>query len=622
MLNKLFGKTIDPTDQDFTYHKRRIIYFMLAPLILLISLEVMHLSYPLAIVVFFRSKYFFVKWLITYAFLLCWQSFFYALTQHAFVANLLNTLLMFMIAYTSEVMGRLNGNPLLPSNLLLISNVKEIASFVKTPFIPSALIALLINVWSLYHHYCLLASCPVKRRWYHRVAYGVVAVILFMLVNNTMCYNFKFRRKTLSKMDVKISAFNPIEDYQANGAILTFFPRIGDLIVPQPEGYHENSIMTMKPEYQKKVPEAAPVKANVIIIQNESWWDPSVLPEVTYNKDLLEGIHSLSENTLTGTFQTPVYSGGTCMPEFEVITGIPTYLLPSAAYPYSQYITEYTPSIVSAYRDQGYQTIALHPYKKNFYNRSTAYPLLGFDEFKGIDDFTYQDKSGAYIDDMACVKQIIDEFEGKTSERIMEFIVTMENHGGYKNPRYDSFDFEMEAPTLSEEDYMDLKRFSQGVYNADKSFMALVDYFEDVEEPVIIAMFGDHLPLLGTNGSTYMDSGFVEKSDTFTSSKHPHLYETPYVVWTNYPMPDFELSPRISGNTLGLKVFLASGNKAPWHLMVFDEFSDRYPATVNTAIYNAEMEKIDNILPEDAKLMDQVDLLIYDILHGEQYCTQ
>ncbi len=600
----------------------RFVFFLLAPLFLLCSLEVMHLSYPYAAEVFYKSDFHAVKMMITYLFLFCWQGFFYVLTQNAFVANLCNTVLMFMIAYASEVMGRVNGNPLLPCNLLLMSNVGDITSFVEIPFIPSVIVAVIINLCSLGMHLFVLRFFPVKRRWHHRVIFGVLLTAAFMFANNTLCYDKTFRHQTLGKLDIRVSAFNPIEDYQANGAVLTFFPRIGDLIVPRPENYSHQSIENIRLRYEAKKPPLNPTKANVIIIQNEAWWDPSLMPEVSYTPNLLSGIHSLSENTVKGTFLSPVYAGGTCMPEFEVITGIPTYLLPSAAYPYSQYIMEYTPSIVSAYQEEGYQTVALHPYKKNFYNRSTAYPLLGFDEFKGIDEFTYQDKSGAYVDDMACVKQIIEEFEEKTAEYIFEFVVTMENHGAYKMPRYDSFDITMEAPTLSPEDYDDLLRYSQGVYNADKAYMALVDYFSKVEEPVIIVMYGDHLPLLGTNGSTYMESGFVEQTNTFSSGNYPQLYETPYVIWTNYRMPDFKLSEKISGNTLGLKLFLESGNETPWYLTVLNDFSNHYPATVNTAIYNADMQKTDAILPEDENLLENVELIIYDILHGNQFCTQ
>ena len=107
---------------------------LIAPLILLLSLEVMHLAHVNTIMKFFSSQYFPVKLLLTYLFLLSLQSFFYTMTQSSFFANFINTFLMFGITYSSEALSRVNGNPLLPTDLLLLKNVKDIASFAEVPF--------------------------------------------------------------------------------------------------------------------------------------------------------------------------------------------------------------------------------------------------------------------------------------------------------------------------------------------------------------------------------------------------------------------------------------------------------------------------------------------------------
>ena len=389
-----------------------------------------------------------------------------------------------------------------------------------------------------------------------------------------------------------------------------------------PENYSKEIIESFKTKYKPATSVEKNQKVNVIVIQNEAWWDASLLKDVKYSVDLLSGIKSLTENVERGTFVTPVYAGGTCLPEFEVLTGFPVSFMPASVYPYSQYITHKTPSIVSAYKDNGYQTIALHPYRKNFYNRNTAYPLLGFETFKGVDEFDYTDTSGIYVDDMACVKQIIKEFENKTSERIFEFVVTMENYGTYKTPRYKKFDFEMEGEKLTEEDYADLQRYSQGVYNADKAFMALVDYFKNVDEPVMIAMYGDHLPLLGTSASTIINGGLIEKPETVMASSYTELYETPYVVWTNYDKPDFNLHPKVSGNTFGLKLFLASGCEVPWHFGLMNELSEKYPVLARNAIVDAT-DKYAKIPDEDkATIVADFKMLMYDILNGKIYVNK
>ncbi|MBQ7950645.1 MAG: sulfatase-like hydrolase/transferase [Clostridia bacterium] len=618
-------EVIDTKKVNITEKKKcgiRIFYFFFAPFLLLCALEVMHLSYPHAAEAFFDSPFFFWKITITYVFLLATQCLFYTVTQSSFLSNCCNTVVMYALTFSSETLGRVNGNPLLPSDLLLIKNAKDIASFATIPFIWSTVISLALCVLCLVIHFVICRKQNKKPTIFRRMIYGVLSLWFSLTMIQSICFSIPFRYSILPKIGVQISAFNPIEDYQANGMVLTFFPRIGDLFVKPSSDYSEIAVNALKYKYEPPKAAANEEKPNVIIIQNEAFWDPTALPEVTYSVDLMSGIHSLKKNTVKGTFFSPVFGGGTCMPEFEVLTGISTSFLSASAYPYTQYITNETPSFVQAYRDNGYQTVALHPYKKNFYNRSTAYPLLGFDTFKGIEDFTYQESSGTYVDDMSCVKQMIEEYENKTADRIFQFVVTMENHGTYKHPRYESFDFEMEAPTLSEEDYMDLMRYSQGVYNADKAFMALVDYFKEVDEPVLIAMYGDHLPLLGTNGSTYMNGGMVEQAETFAYTNYPILYETPYVVWSNYKCSDLELYPRMSGYAFGTKLFLATGCEAPWYYAIVDQFSSKYPAVISLAKYDVNMERIKKFADEDATLIKDYQTLIYDILNGEQYCIK
>lgn len=44
-----------------------------------------------------------------------------------------------------------------------------------------------------------------------------------------------------------------------------------------------------------------------------------------------------------------------------------------------------TPSIVKNFNENGYKTLAMHPYNRNMYRRETVYPNLGFQEYKSIE---------------------------------------------------------------------------------------------------------------------------------------------------------------------------------------------------------------------------------------------
>ena len=196
----------------------------------------------------------------------------------------------------------------------------------------------------------------------------------------------------------------------------------------------------------------------------------------------------------------------------------------------------------------------------------------------------------------------------------------MQNHGDYAKQRYDTYDIEVNSDVISENDLQGLRDFTQGVYDTDVAFKKLVDYFRNVSEPTIIVMYGDHLPLLGTEGSTYQDGGFVEKKASFNYSEFEQLYKTPYVVWANYDISSYEFPEEISAGNLGVKIAqMAKLESIPWYYTFLDEFYTKYPVYENSAIKNQNMETIDDILKEDKPLQKKFELIEFDIINGKQY---
>jgi hypothetical protein len=423
----------------------------------------------------------------------------------------------------------------------------------------------------------------------------------------------------MDNLNIKISAFNPIDDYRNNGLVLTFFPRIGDLQPPQMDDYNEAKIQSIKESYEAHKPKGGK-KASVIAIQNEAWWDPTRLENVEFSSYPLPHFKELSKKYPAGNFVSPVFAGGTCMPEFEFLTGMSTVFLPASSYPYIQFIHKETPSIVSAYRDNGYQTVAIHPYHGNFYNRDSAYPRLGFDKFVSLSDLENPEYSGGYISDSYMSKLIIDEYENKTEDNIFIFGVSMQNHGGYWGGRYPSYDVLASSDTVSDEDLAGLQDFTQGVFEADKAFYELTEYFENVDEPVLVVMYGDHLPLLGTEGSTYMAGGMVPQDEVFNYGRYRQLYNTPYIIWANYDISDLELPQFVSGGNLGYRVFDASNaGDAPWYFGVYDKFYNKYSAYQLRMSYNSNGKFIGYMTGTDDPMIMDYMYIQYDLLHGKRY---
>lgn len=600
--------------------------FFLCPFILLISLQLMHMFFTIQSITFFTQGNPLFKFLVSYIFLLAVESGLLAVVQKISIANLIMTVVFYTMGLANEVMCILTGDPLLPTDFLLLGNLGNIVSFVEIEFRITHLISLIICIGSV----VLFFFLDHRRKKRHperkiklplRAVLSVAGAVFFVFTSYTLCLNKDFRYKTLSKNGVKIAAFNPKADYFSNGLILTFFPRIGTIFMPAPDDYSKETMEAIKDDESKEVFSASEnVKPNIIAIQNEAWWDSSLIPNAEFSRDPLLFAREIMAEGKGGYLVSPVFAGGTCMPEFEFLTGFTTRFLPDGVYPYIQSITEPTPSLASVCKDNGYETIAYHPYHENFYGRNKAYPLMGFDDFIGMDDLKNPEKRGWYISDMQMTEDIIRMYEEKKEDRIFIFGLSMQNHGDYTKKRYENYDIQIKSDAFSENDFSGLNDFTQGVYDTDMALKKLVDYFRDADEPTIIVMYGDHLPLLGTDGSTYRDGGFIENDKAFNYQKHEQMFKTPYVVWANYDISAYEFPEEISAGNLGIKIAnMANLENLPWYYPFLNDFYLKYPVFENPIIKDKNLKKTDEISKSDEAYEKKFELIEFDIINGKQY---
>ena len=126
-------------------------------------------------------------------------------------------------------------------------------------------------------------------------------------------------------------------------------------------------------------------RPNIIAIMNESWADFESFGNLSLSESVTDFIDSLG-NCIRGHCYTSVFGAGTSASEFEFLTGNSMAFLPSGSIPYQQYILEPSSSLASLLKENGYRTLAFHPGERTSWQRNQAYPLLGFDRFKCVED--------------------------------------------------------------------------------------------------------------------------------------------------------------------------------------------------------------------------------------------
>ena len=177
-------------------------------------------------------------------------------------------------------------------------------------------------------------------------------------------------------------------------------------------------------------------------------------------------------------------------------------------------------------KDYGYNTVAIHTNTGAFFNRKTAYTYLGFDEMifeeqlgETPEEFLHGRR---WANDLYAYEALIDSYESRDKNKpYFAHVVTTQNHGGWEVD-YDEHGITVEGDISIEEN-----RQLQTYLNLEKESMvaleSLLDYFDSVEDNVIIVFWGDHCPALTKLGVEDNSLDYVVNS-----------HKTPLLVWNNY----------------------------------------------------------------------------------------
>ena len=298
-----------------------------------------------------------------------------------------------------------------------------------------------------------------------------------------------------------------------------------------PEGYSVEAVAELEKQYKESDAsraEADVEKPTVIVIMNESFADLRILGNLQTNMELTPFLDSLEENTVKGYALSSVYGAKTPNSEWEFLSGNSMAFLPEGSVVYQQYISEEPTTFVSTLKNEGYTTVAMHPYYETGWSRNQVYPNMGYDEMYFLEYFDQNQLMRKYITDEELYNKIIKRFESRgRNENLYIMGITMQNHGGY-GEEYDNFKQYVYKMGIS---YADVNQYLQLIHESDLALEDFIQYFEQVDEPVEIVFFGDHHP--GLNSRFYSDMNQKGLSG-LTMEEMEKLYTVPFFIWTNY----------------------------------------------------------------------------------------
>jgi len=469
------------------------------------------------------------------------------------------------------------------------------------------------------------------------IASFVLIVALVLSLFATDRYQIT-RLSFMQKLGITNNVWNQPANYSQNGLLLALTMNAQDLIVKTPDGYSREKILAIEDDIgaragsiqedrmihpiARNAAEAAghftfpekPVRPNIIAIMCESYTDLTDIAPFETNRSVNEYVSSLKEDTIRGALDVSTYGGGTANSEFEFLTGNSMAFLPSGSVPYLQYVDEKSGSLAWILKDNGYSTVAVHPYLGSGWSRPQAYERLGFDRFVTIDDFDSPEYIREYISDKSSFDKVIELFEQKGDSPIFVFNVTMQNHGGY-GESHANF---TEDVRLNEYPgrFPETEQYLSLIGRTDEAVQGLIDYFSACDEPTIILFFGDHAPSM-KNGflETLLDSSMADLPPE-TMQK---LYRTEYFIWANYDIVEAQ-DRDLSTNYLSTVLLDTAGIELPGYNVYLKDLYGQYPAISTMGVMDALGYRYDCVsaVPDEDGMLENYSCLIYNNLFGKE----
>lgn len=351
--------------------------------------------------------------------------------------------------------------------------------------------------------------------------------------------------------------------------------------ISQPRDYSEEEIKRIE-KTESNLPETKEdgKRPNILFLQLESFFDPTLVNYLNISEDPIPNFRKLMKEYSSGYYKVPSVGAGTANTEFESITGMSLHYFGPGEYPYKSILKETTcESAPYVLKSLGYRTHAIHNNEANFYGRKSVFANLGFDTFTSEEYMSEQDDTNPndWMRDRNLTKYIMQALN-ETDDPDYIYTISVQGHGDYpeeptiENPKITVSGSSTEALNNKWEYYCNQ------IYEMDQFVKELTDTLSQLDEDVVLVMYGDHLPTMGL---------------TVEDMENRYLFQTEYVIWDNMELEkkDANIAAYQMAAEVMNRVGIHEGNVFRYH-----------QARRQTKNYQADLE-----------------MLQYDILYGKQY---
>ena len=469
-----------------------------------------------------------------------------SIVKKTHIATYIISILTFVFSVINDIKLYYTSTPIYPSDIYFLGNIGDITSIVKNDFIfhinypqMGILLVLLILV-------CILAkkNTVTIESTKIRVITAITSILVFAIMLLPITEKDQFILKYIYDTEGR-------KDYEAVSTDFMYYTKYSVLAgmyglelenrKSEPTDYNEEEVIAVLNEASKEADEEKDLgKPNIIVMFQESYFDIENIEEIKFDKDITANFRNLQEKENGVNLLSASYGGLSSNIEFELLTGGNLAYFPTGYNPFTQLYKgkeeDNKPSIIKELNNNGYYTKVV--FGRDYYISGNIYNKLGIDEYVNAyaDMPDYEEKvKGTHISDEALVDDVINTLKNSDKdEPIFYMVATVQTHMPFSEDKYDEYDINVTNSELSEEETGIIVSYAQGVYDTNIQIQRLYEEIQNIEEPTIVVVLGDHLPYLyNSDGEDILSklSYFNTGDDKLNLLRK---YTTPGLVLSNY----------------------------------------------------------------------------------------
>ncbi|WP_161002979.1 LTA synthase family protein [Furfurilactobacillus milii] len=552
------------------------------------------------------------------------------LTNNFWFSYIITFAVSVLIIVATLIKMSLRNEPILPSEVVMVSGYADILKMVDPIVLISAIVGIIV----------LIALCVLLNK---AVRIKKISMLrrLFYVLGSIVIFSTPLQFNHLGSVPNQISKtvqnapsfYAQSVGVMLNGPVVQFLNNLDFKVMDKPSNYSKTTIDKIVHKYQKRaivINKSRTSKLNqqtLIFNLSESFSDPRRVPHMTINENPMPNIDTIKERTTSGLMMSSGYGGGTANMEYQTLTGLSiTNFSPTLPIPYTQLVpnAEYAPAITNLFSD----STGIHPYSGDMYDRIADYKKFKFNNFfylgskDKIDDQHYIGKN-PYLSDETAYENTLQQLSRQKNSQFIN-LITMQNHMPFNN-YYEHNQFKVSGTAFADKTTQEkIENYSKGISYTDSQVKDFITKIDRIQRPITVVWYGDHLPGIynGLSANTYGQQ----------------LHQTDYFVYSNnfarshgakrlsYPITAPYEFPALAMEQMNVKV-------SPFYALETDLLHDTPAMSLSAKTFSTNTDNAagqftgsnGHIIPTSQLthrqriLLHDFELIQYDITAGKHY---